>query len=92
MKTQKVVKLTAVDINSVPVTSNNCQTRMDFTNKDKEISVTEWANGKGVVIHTLRGEYQIAKHPTINAFIGVCSGYKVRVVLKKMVGTLTYQS
>ena len=87
---QKNISLTAVLVNGSPCNTCNCQHRADFINLQQEVIVTEYDNGTGVVIKTPKGEYQIPKHTTMNSYHGNCGQWKVRVTLKKMVGTLTY--
>ena len=84
------IKLAAVLVDGTPVQTCNWQQRADFFATNKSIRVTEYEDESGVVVTTPKGEYHIPKHDTLNAFFGMCGKYKVRVVLKKMVGTLTY--
>ncbi len=84
------VPLRAVTQEGHNVSSQNWDWRTDFVNRDKELIVTEYEDGKGVVVKTPLGEYQLLKHATMNSYMGSCGEHKVRVVLKKMVGTLSY--
>ena len=42
------------------------------------------------VLTTPKGEYTLTKHANLNIYQGVINGVKVRLTLKKVVGTLTY--
>ena len=42
------------------------------------------------VLSTPKGEYTLVKHASLNIFQGTINGVKVRLTLKKVVGTLTY--
>ena len=90
MKKEIQIKLIAVDINGKDVNSNNCQHRVEFVNRDKGITVTEYENGKGIVVRTTKREYHLTKHVSMNMYRGFCLNHKVRITLKKMVGVLTY--
>ena len=87
---EKKIQLAAVNAQGKKVNSCNCQERVEFVNLRQEMIVTEYENGAGVVIKTAKGEYQLAKHATMNSYHGQCGGFRVRVTLKKMVGTLSY--
>ena len=90
MKKEIKIQLTAVDNNGTPVTSSNCQHRTDFVNTEHGITITEYEDGKGIVLRTSKREYHLSKHATMNIYRGFCLNHKVRVVLKQMVGTLSY--
>ena len=89
-KKQIDVPLRAVTLDGHNVSSQNWDWRTHFINRDKELIVTEYKDGKGVVVNTPLGEYQVPKHTSMNSYIGICGEYKIQIVLKKMVGTLTY--
>ena len=91
-KTQYNISLTAVLACGTPCNTTNCQHVADFINKDKCITVTEFEDCSAVELRTEHGTYTVPKHPSLNAYIGTCSDVKVRITLKKMVGTLTYWS
>lgn len=87
---QHNISLTATLSCGTPCTSSNCEHRINFSNKAKFVTVTEFEDDSAVELHTKHDVYIVPKHPSLNAYIGVCNGYKVRITLKKMVGTLSY--
>lgn len=87
-KKQLNVPLTGVDASGTPVKSTNCADVVEFVNTVQDVTVVKLSDNK-VSLVTLLGEYVLDKHQSLNSYHGTCSGYKVRIVLKKMVGTLT---
>ena len=90
MKKQHNVKIYAVTEDGVKCSSHNCGERVAFKDDKDYFVVTEGDNE--VTIRTRKGIYTLPKHNTLNTFTGTCKGVKVRVNLKKMVGTVTYWS
>ena len=43
-----------------------------------------------ITVVTAHGNYVLKKHSTMNLYSGVCGGHKVRVVLRPMVGEMTW--
>ncbi len=89
-KTEHTVHLQAILSDSTFCSSQNCDDRTDFVDTKGLFTVTEHEDGTAVIVTTGKGSYNINKHLTLNSFQGICNGIKVRVNLKKMVGTLTY--
>ena len=70
----------------------------DCTPQRCDMNLGTWV-GKGVRIFprdgeitlvTKNGNYTLKKHATMNLYCGVCGGHKVRVVLRPMVGEVTW--
>ncbi len=84
------IALRAVLSDGSTVNSSNCEERADFVSLHNNVKITEYDDESNVIVKTEKGTYTVPRHATINAYIGVCGSYKVRVCLKKMVGRLSY--
>ena len=88
MKKERSIKLFGITENGeIAKTSDSNNVKL-FTDDNGTFSIKMQPNA--VVITTKKGKYEIEKHATINAYIGVCNNIKVRITLKKIVGTITF--
>ncbi len=96
MKILHKVALVAIDTNGLPVRSDNCDDAVMFVSRspDKLINVIAfWVNQKKCYrMVTNKGEFLLDEHSTNNYWFATCSGIKVQVSLKKMIGELRYWS
>ena len=95
MKTLRKIKLHAVDSNGNQITSQTISDTVAFvgTCDGWQISLTKCTDGT-INLHVYRGKVtsyrvNLAKHPTLNYYLGVTGkNNKCQVSIKKMVGEL----
>jgi len=88
-KTQRNYPLVAVDANDKPVGSHNCKDAVAFLCDSPFFRVEHIAPGK-ISLTTRKGEYEILRHTSLNQYSTELNFVKVRITLKKMVGTITF--